>query len=260
MTACGVVNCSKNARSHAGDKKVCAMHYARWKSTGSFELVDRRLSCDGLCTAPGCKKAVRSGRGAFCETHYYRIRRASKLGLTPLAEHCERCGLEMSPGRVRFCSDRCSWRSHRTTVDTKACVVCGNSFTNRSAATICSLRCREARDASYKKAYEKEYRSRPSSIERFRNKELVRKARKNAAKSEEFKRTEIFERDGWKCGLCGRAIPKNVKWPHPKFGTIDHIVPLAKGGAHLRINVQAAHLRCNCSKNSRVVGQLRLFG
>ena len=71
---------------------------------------------------------------------------------------------------------------------------------------------------------------------------------------------DIFERDNWVCGICGTKINKRLKWPSPRSKSIDHIVPLSKGGADAVINVQASHLRCNMSKNNRNGGQLRLVG
>ena len=70
----------------------------------------------------------------------------------------------------------------------------------------------------------------------------------------------IFERDGWICGICGRKINKRLKWPHPRSKSLDHIVPLSKGGNDAPGNVQAAHLRCNLGKRAKNIGQLRLFG
>jgi 5-methylcytosine-specific restriction endonuclease McrA len=60
-----------------------------------------------------------------------------------------------------------------------------------------------------------------------------------------------MERDVWTCLLCGGPIPPEARWPDPRFGTIDHRVPLSLGGRHVWGNVQAAHLRCNMSKNTK---------
>lgn len=70
----------------------------------------------------------------------------------------------------------------------------------------------------------------------------------------------IFERDGWVCQICGQKINKRLKYPNPRAGSIDHIVPLSKGGDDSPINVQASHLRCNVGKHATNKGQLRLFG
>jgi len=69
----------------------------------------------------------------------------------------------------------------------------------------------------------------------------------------------IFERDGWRCGICGRKINKKLKWPNPLSASIDHIIPLSNGGSDSPVNLQATHLRCNQGKNNRNGEQLRLI-
>jgi 5-methylcytosine-specific restriction endonuclease McrA len=34
--------------------------------------------------------------------------------------------------------------------------------------------------------------------------------------------------------------------------TVDHIIPLSKGGAHAVANLQLAHLACNIRKGNRI--------
>jgi 5-methylcytosine-specific restriction endonuclease McrA len=72
---------------------------------------------------------------------------------------------------------------------------------------------------------------------------------------------EIAERDRWKCRLCGKRVMRSRPWPDPLSPSLDHIVPLTKGGAHDPSNVQLAHLRCNTAKGNRGGGeQLMLIG
>lgn len=70
-----------------------------------------------------------------------------------------------------------------------------------------------------------------------------------------------MRRDGWKCGICGKKINRRVKAPHPTSPSLDHIVPMSKGGGHLYSNVQAAHFLCNSQKgNGAADDQLLLVG
>jgi Zn-finger nucleic acid-binding protein len=85
-----------------------------------------------------------------------------------------------------------------------------------------------------------------------------RRARKRDAFVENVYRREIFERDNWRCHLCGRAIDQTAQVPHPLSATIDHILPLARGGTHEPTNVAAAHFLCNSVKGDRGGGQLLL--
>jgi 5-methylcytosine-specific restriction endonuclease McrA len=32
------------------------------------------------------------------------------------------------------------------------------------------------------------------------------------------------------CGICGRPVDKTLKWPHPFSPTVDHIIPIDRGG------------------------------
>lgn len=38
--------------------------------------------------------------------------------------------------------------------------------------------------------------------------------------------------------------------------SLDHVIPLNKGGPHTLANVATAHLRCNISKKDRLLGHL----
>ena len=65
----------------------------------------------------------------------------------------------------------------------------------------------------------------------------------------------IFERDGYICQLCGQptlpdapSIQKGRRVAHPLSPSVDHIVPMARGGRHRLSNLQCAHLRCNVAK------------
>lgn len=77
------------------------------------------------------------------------------------------------------------------------------------------------------------------------------RARRGGGKYEPVKPKAVFERDGWICGICSKPVDKNVKFPDRRSASLDHIVPLVKGGDHSYENVQCAHLNCNQSKAAR---------
>lgn len=59
---------------------------------------------------------------------------------------------------------------------------------------------------------------------------------------------KLLEAQGHLCALCGGwMFPGDPKNPW----TIDHIVPIAKGGKHVRENLQLAHKLCNQRKGAR---------
>ncbi len=75
-------------------------------------------------------------------------------------------------------------------------------------------------------------------------------------------RREIFNRDDWKCQLCGITVIRvnNRGAYRPDGATVDHIIPLSRGGTHTMDNVQAACWACNTSKGDtmpEVYGSIR---
>jgi HNH endonuclease len=59
----------------------------------------------------------------------------------------------------------------------------------------------------------------------------------------------LYERDNGICGICGNHVSLTD-------ASVDHIVPLSKGGAHSYDNTQISHLSCNQSKNNKFYFEL----
>lgn len=118
----------------------------------------------------------------------------------------------------------------------KECRWCGRTFvavTHVTKRVFCSLACC---DAAHKKRHAK-----------------LRRARKaNNGPHESFDPQEIFERDGYKCYLCGCRTDQS-SWPSDMYPTIDHVIPLARGGTHTRNNVRCACFRCNSAKTDSII-------
>lgn len=65
-------------------------------------------------------------------------------------------------------------------------------------------------------------------------------------------RKKIYTRDGWICQLCLESVDPTLKFPEYLSPTLDHVIPLAKGGTHEPANVQLAHFICNSRKSDRM--------
>lgn len=77
-----------------------------------------------------------------------------------------------------------------------------------------------------------------------------RRAREDA-KIERFDPLEVYERDGWLCSICGTEVEPAVLHPDAMSASLDHVVPLSKGGDHTRQNSALAHLICNIRKSAK---------
>lgn len=86
---------------------------------------------------------------------------------------------------------------------------------------------------------------------------LIRAARKRSshrligsATYEHVDRSVVGDRDGWKCGLCNQSVDPSLMWPHPLSQSLDHIVPVSRGGDHTYKNTRITHLRCNILRSN----------
>jgi 5-methylcytosine-specific restriction endonuclease McrA len=57
------------------------------------------------------------------------------------------------------------------------------------------------------------------------------------------------------CGICGQVVDKKYGYPNPLSATVDHIIPISKGGSIIDIkNLQLAHNYCNRRKWDTIKG------
>lgn len=63
------------------------------------------------------------------------------------------------------------------------------------------------------------------------------------------------------CGICGRPVDFELKYPHPLSACIDHIIPIARGGHPSDLdNLQLAHWTCNRQKADKLIRQNEVKG
>lgn len=56
------------------------------------------------------------------------------------------------------------------------------------------------------------------------------------------------------CGICGKPVDFSYRYPHPLSPTVDHIIPVAKGGHPSDLsNLQLAHRCCNRQKSDKLI-------
>lgn len=158
---------------------------------------------------------------------------------------CKQCGKPVKEYRHCFCSDECRKQNARDkaleygkkkhiTIKVK-CLECGVEF-ERGYGNKKRLFCSDKCNLKHNK---QDHRRRA-------------RARKYTDQIEQFHAKEIFDRDKWICQICNKPIKRDTKYSHPLSATIDHIVPLSKGGTHERGNVQCAHRVCNSRKSDSV--------
>jgi 5-methylcytosine-specific restriction endonuclease McrA len=158
---------------------------------------------------------------------------------------CARCGVNIDgrDRRSRHCGPRCRDRDYEgAAVGTvRSCLHCGTEFSpSKGTQVYCGKACCDRADL---------LRNR----EAYNSRNAARRARlRDAPLGPPFTRDEVFARDRWICQLC--MTPTGLQTGrHPMAPTIDHIVPLNKGGAHTIDNVWTAHMACNGAKGDRAI-------
>ena len=72
---------------------------------------------------------------------------------------------------------------------------------------------------------------------------------------------QLIKRDGLRCAICGEMCDINDRsWGNgtgPRYPSMDHIIPIAKGGNHTWDNVQVAHLICNSDKSAKTLDNVK---
>lgn len=87
-----------------------------------------------------------------------------------------------------------------------------------------------------------------------RRKDSARKARRRAkamgcARAKFVYLDNIRERDNQMCHLCN-------KWVSIHEASLDHVIPLSRGGEHTAENILLAHKVCNSKKGDRLMGEI----
>ena len=81
------------------------------------------------------------------------------------------------------------------------------------------------------------------------NKKSYGKSREKRESFSDLERMAIYNKCKGKCGICGKFVPYDEC-------TIEHIIPLAKGGTNMADNLQCAHRWCNLIKQDFLLREL----
>jgi len=77
-----------------------------------------------------------------------------------------------------------------------------------------------------------------------------RRTRPPRTKGHRRHKATLVKRDGWTCWLCGDPIDPDASWPDRLSVTIDHLLPVSRGGTDTADNLGLAHLACNSSRGA----------
>jgi len=94
--------------------------------------------------------------------------------------------------------------------------------------------------------------NRATHPEQVRERSHRRRVRIRGGFVERVELVALVKRDGGYCGICHKRVAVAER-------SIDHVLPVSKGGAHSYANTRLAHLACNLRRGNRGTAQLRLL-
>ena len=185
----------------------------------------------------------------FCKIHdinpttfRYRIKIGMSIedAIKKEFEHtCEICGkkfIHTLPNK-KTCSKTCQIRkTHGKGPYKKApktCVVCGKIFMGvRGNAKTCSEKCRW-------------------DFARIDRNRRYKHLKEIGEFDESATLPNVFARFGGVCQSCGEHLSFDEDWLSGRYPSIDHVIPLSKGGTHTWDNIQLLCRSCNCKKSNK---------
>jgi len=221
---------------------------------------DGRQSRDKVIICIGCGKSrnrTRSGKdaGKYCSRECaFRCRSALHREIAALKRIAVNWRPKPNPIVEReIAALRRIARYVRRTIKTlRPCLHCG-------ARTVGYGECRRMCDACKREKVKQYRKAAPSRKVHKRIYKARRRAIERGLHADQIDPIKVFERDGWRCHLCGCKTPRHLRGTcEPNAPEMDHVIPLAAGGTHTWGNVKCSCRRCNGSKGAKPLGQLGL--
>ena len=151
-------------------------------------------------------------------------------------------------------------RANNERLDVKQiCKCCGKEFTLREYrakeqtdhceyTVYCSSECRTQ--------HQRAERLKISKERKYKKRHKERAIKFGCEYADGVTLKKLIKRDGLQCAICGGMCDLNDRsygnGNGPLYPSMDHIIPLCKGGSHTWDNVQVAHLICNSRKNAKI--------
>lgn len=263
-SVCSVENCGKRVKA----KGYCSTHYSRFTSNGDPNLVKKKAkySDNENCSVENCKNRP-TARG-MCSRHWQLWRKHGNPNAGKYQMKIRKAVTHTDGTRT------CSQCERRLPID--------NFHKDKRATDGYRSKCKECRISLVKKWYKenserqatKEKIRRRANPEKYAEKEALRyqkdkdkrlllatehshlrKARKKETKVERgISKKSLMKRDGTKCHYCKKEMDFSTgsgRKFNRDMATIEHLVPLAKGGEHTFANTVLACRFCNISKNAK---------
>lgn len=240
--------------------QLCQSHYNKLNYYGY--IPDPKSPACKQCGKETPPKKARGPRPDYCSKA---CRLAAGRPAQRMREAARRveARAERAPRMCSWCGEPLPLEAHGTSKYHDECRRQRKNARSRdNARAACSqgdcsrpVRARGMCSMHWKRWYRSEGTAKPEPWDdRRRDNHHRRRARlKGARNADKVLLADLIVRDDSTCQLCGEPIDLTLEWPNPMYRSIDHRIPISRGGEHSLENTQLAHLRCNISKADKVV-------
>lgn len=191
------------------------------------------------CARCGCDFTIR-GRAGNPQTYCLPCARLRYRGDRTRMAPCLVCGGILPQRKKMFCGDDCAYqhKSGAARQPRRDCKRCGSICPRRQY--YCSSGCRAANESERLNA---------------------KNHRRRAAIGNRFTLGDVIRRSGLSCHICHGDVDLSLSGMDPNGPTIDHLIPIARGGPNFLTNTAVAHRICNMKRSTGGAWeQLRLVG
>lgn len=271
MSICKVEGCERSRHARG----MCKMHYLRWRRGSEIGGAERRppgvpKKNVGKCSVGGCEKEQQYA--AMCSMHYSRLRRHGDVhyeNRTPNVGECSVDGCSRPMRKLSYCAAHYSMHYREGDIRewkyswaefVPECIECGRANGSHKSRVYCSSACAvRARRAGAPRPESSDCIRCSTPVDlgrtpsgRFKRIDTALCVRCRTERKYAMNVREIALRDGTDCGICGEMVDMDLRRPDSLLGpSVDHIIPVSRGGSEEESNLQLAHYWCNAVKSNR---------
>ena len=251
---CAICGAGFQAQYKTRNKKYCS---PKCKQKAKREKRKNRLARQ-LKTCVDCGEELQHGEfGKLCKACRSKRYKAAYKNSDAFVKWCTWCGdtFETKSNHAKYCTKACALERHRH-----------RNWLHNSSLKNAVYKCQEC-GVEFEPAYGNRRRVYCSWAckRRVINRQSGDKSHQGRAKHygvkyKWFNERAILRRDGWRCYICGRPTPKAKRGTYDDDAPeLDHIVPLSRGGAHVRSNVACSCRQCNGDKGNQTLEEYKQY-
>lgn len=252
---CRTCNAELPPKKPRGRKKL---YCSRACNPNAYQLKNAGLSNCQTCGEPlaNVGKPGRPKRNCsqLCRDRASQAKRPKKPKIEKPCVICQTVFSSANP-KHNYCSLTCRAEFNKRRSSEKWREAVAIKYPNKERTTICGW-CNEPRTFKIGESVAKAYHpacSKEAQRTRYRIKTVKRQKHKNPQR---ISHEQVVREYGSDCHICREPIDLNLPRTSKLGLTVDHLIPLSRGGTDTMPNLRPAHWGCNIKKSNKLMEEL----